>query len=301
MEAGIREQVEEQIAAEIRRLYAPLYADPATGISWKELNSAIAKGMQNYCGGVKCDALLGEGLDLLESFRRDQVPRLYAENPHDLMRVHEVLDILTVAELVLHASLLRKHSSTTLCFERSDSPLVDPEQERHHIVIRRENGQVQSRKVPLDFFGDLKSEYEKHNPDYGRPSGEVTGAEHVSAGTRTWKLSEEEGAEPVFARTGAAKEEAALGNRPVSVSFVPCSARPITYDPEACIGCNRCVSVCQCDILMPAPKKGEHPVVMYPGECYYCGACVMVCPKPGAIRLQHPLMNQAKFVDVKGV
>ena len=37
---------------------------------------------------------------------------------------------------------------------------------------------------------------------------------------------------------------------------------------------------------------------MYPGECYYCGACVMVCPK-GAIKLAHPLMNWAKFVEVR--
>jgi hypothetical protein len=25
----------------------------------------------------------------------------------------------------------------------------------------------------------------------------------------------------------------------------------------------------------------------------------MVCPRPGAIKLQHPLMNRAKFVPVK--
>ena len=46
-------------------------------------------------------------------------------------------------------------------------------------------------------------------------------------------------------------------------------------------------------------EKGKHPIVMYPGECYYCGACVMVCPNPGAIHLQHPVMNRAKFVPVK--
>ncbi|MBQ6322556.1 MAG: 4Fe-4S dicluster domain-containing protein [Lachnospiraceae bacterium] len=78
-----------------------------------------------------------------------------------------------------------------------------------------------------------------------------------------------------------------------------CSVRPITYDPQICIGCNNCVQICQCDILFPSPVKGEHPLVMYPGECYYCGACVMVCPRPGAIRLTHPLMNQARFVPVK--
>lgn len=77
---------------------------------------------------------------------------------------------------------------------------------------------------------------------------------------------------------------------------VSSSASPLKYDAGLCIGCNRCVQVCQCDILLPSEKKGEHPVVMYPGECYYCGACVMACPRPGAIHLIHPLMNRAKFV-----
>lgn len=81
---------------------------------------------------------------------------------------------------------------------------------------------------------------------------------------------------------------------------VPCSASPIRYDGGLCIGCGRCAEVCQCDILFPSETPGKHPVVMYPGECYYCGACVMVCPKPGAIRLVHPLMNQARFVPVRG-
>lgn len=76
------------------------------------------------------------------------------------------------------------------------------------------------------------------------------------------------------------------------------SAKPITYDATKCVGCNRCVEVCQCDILFPNEEKGKHPIVMYPGECYYCGACVMVCPTK-AIHLEHPLMNQAKFVEIK--
>lgn len=89
-------------------------------------------------------------------------------------------------------------------------------------------------------------------------------------------------------------------NRPeYTVEPVPCSTAPLKYDDSLCIGCNRCADVCQCDILLPSPEKGKHPIVMYPGECYYCGACVMVCPKPGAIKLQHPLMNRAKFVPVR--
>ena len=56
------------------------------------------------------------------------------------MRIHEVLDILTVSQLVLHASLARKSSSAPLFFRRSDYPEMDPQQDRHHIVIRQENG-----------------------------------------------------------------------------------------------------------------------------------------------------------------
>ena len=84
----------------------------------------------------------------------------------------------------------------------------------------------------------------------------------------------------------------------IDVEPVPCSAQPIVYDQEKCIGCGRCAAVCQCDVLVPSPEKGSHPIVMYPGECYYCGACVMVCPKKGAITLSHPLMNRARFVPV---
>lgn len=79
-----------------------------------------------------------------------------------------------------------------------------------------------------------------------------------------------------------------------TVNPAPCSMSPIAYDAAKCIGCGRCVTVCQCDVLLPASPV---PMVAYPGECCYCGACVMACPREGAITLRHPLMNQAKFVD----
>lgn len=85
----------------------------------------------------------------------------------------------------------------------------------------------------------------------------------------------------------------------LSAVKIPASARPIRFDADKCVGCNRCVNICQVDIFIPNPQKGKPPVVLYPGECYYCGSCVMVCPRKGAITLSHPLMNQAKFVPVK--
>lgn len=78
--------------------------------------------------------------------------------------------------------------------------------------------------------------------------------------------------------------------------ILPAPTRPLRFLAEKCTGCNRCVEVCQLDVLYPNPERGKPPVVAYPGECWYCGACVMECPQPGAIKLQHPLMNRVCWV-----
>lgn len=93
--------------------------------------------------------------------------------------------------------------------------------------------------------------------------------------------------------------EIMIENGKLTAVKVPSSARPIRFDADRCVGCNRCANICQVDIFIPNPEKGKPPIVLYPGECYYCGSCVMVCPREGAISLFHPLMNQAKFVPVK--
>ena len=149
------------VESEISRLYAPL--EKEDGMDWRELNMAIAKAMQNYCGGVKNDELLKEGIALLESYRREAVPQLSAANPHELMRTHEVLDILEVAGMILNACLMRRSSSRPLCFERTDTALIDPEEDRRYITIRQENGVITEGSVSLDYYGDLKENYEKHN------------------------------------------------------------------------------------------------------------------------------------------
>ena len=70
---------------------------------------------------------------------------------------------------------------------------------------------------------------------------------------------------------------------------------PITFNTDICDGCNRCVEVCQVDILIPNPEKGNPPLVLYPGECWYGGSCVEVCPKPGAIRLNSLPKNRVHW------
>lgn len=68
----------------------------------------------------------------------------------------------------------------------------------------------------------------------------------------------------------------------------PTPNRAITFDPEICIGCNACVNICRCDVLMPNPEKKKPPIILYPDECYYCGCCVTECQYPGAITMNWP-------------
>jgi succinate dehydrogenase/fumarate reductase flavoprotein subunit len=132
----------EQVAKEKARVYAPIKR--SNGIEWKELHAGIARAMQNYCSEYKTEALLNMGLDYLKDIEETQVPRLYALDPHKLMRSLEDLSILTVAQIVIHASLARKASSKFLNFYRIDYPEVDPAEWKKFVTVRLEDGKVKT-------------------------------------------------------------------------------------------------------------------------------------------------------------
>ncbi len=154
----------EQIKKERKRLYSPVNRESGTG--WKELNSAIIKVMQSYCGEIKSEELLHTCLKKLENIKNKMAQNLFARNPHELVRSLEVLNILTNADLVIHSCLSRKASSKFLHFSRSDYPETDPPEWKKFISVRLEEGKVKTEKLPLDYYGDLKENYETHNREY---------------------------------------------------------------------------------------------------------------------------------------
>ena len=151
------ETEENQIEAERHRIFAPLGRQG--DVRWKELNEAIAKTMPNHCGEIKCDGLLRVGLEQLRQYETDALPRITASNPHELMRLLEVMDILTVAQLILHACLSRRRNCAPAQFYRSDGEAGEPEP---FIAVRRTKTGAAAREIPLDFAGDLKQNYELH-------------------------------------------------------------------------------------------------------------------------------------------
>ena len=154
----------DQIRLEKERVYAPITR--SSGIEWKELNAGIARVMQYFCSEYKTERLLNMGLEALKEIEDVFVPRLYALDPHKLMRSIEDLSMLAHARMVFHASLARKASSASLNFLRIDYPEVDPADWNKYITIRLENDRVQTRDYPVNFWGDMKSNYEACNRDY---------------------------------------------------------------------------------------------------------------------------------------
>jgi len=155
---------ERQVEAERERAYRPLTR--AQGLGWQELNLAITRVMQHYCGGFKTDELLTLGLDALRELRDRDASTLAARNPHELVRSLEVLSILTSAEIVLHSCLARKASSRELHFTRLDYPAVDPPEWRKFVTVQLADEGVRVGDMALDYYGDLVENYERENRDY---------------------------------------------------------------------------------------------------------------------------------------
>jgi NAD-dependent dihydropyrimidine dehydrogenase PreA subunit len=73
-------------------------------------------------------------------------------------------------------------------------------------------------------------------------------------------------------------------------------ANPVKFNPDLCTGCNTCVNVCQIDVFIPNPEKGQPPVILHPDECWYCGCCVTDCPNK-AITCNWPVQQRGYWKD----
>jgi succinate dehydrogenase/fumarate reductase flavoprotein subunit len=146
----------EQIEAEKARTYQPI-RNNKNGVGWKELNYAIARVMQDYCGKYKNDLTLHHGLRLLNELKENEAATAYASNPHELGRTLECFSLITLGEMIMQASLARKCSSVYLDFYRLDYPEMDPPEWKKLLPIRQEENKVKVRELPLDFH--LKPPY----------------------------------------------------------------------------------------------------------------------------------------------
>jgi len=141
-----RKQVEEEKTC----IYAPVRQKD--GIGWKELRAGLCRIMQDYCGECRNEETLNMGLRWLSSVRESEASKIYARNPHELMRTLECLTRITVGEIMMHASLARKASSKALEFKRLDYPEMDPTEWHKLVTIRLKNGDIKVGELPLNYY-----------------------------------------------------------------------------------------------------------------------------------------------------
>ena len=156
----------EQIEKEKERVYAPVRR--TEGIGWKDLRSGLARIMQDYCGEYKNKETLDMGLRWLKSIRESEASRVYARNPHELMRALECMTRITVGEIVFQASLNHKASSRALGLNRLDYPAMDPREWTKLFTLRLEKGKIKVGEYPVDYYlqspnaSSYEENYRKH-------------------------------------------------------------------------------------------------------------------------------------------
>jgi succinate dehydrogenase/fumarate reductase flavoprotein subunit len=163
-QTGETKPFKDQVTLEKARIYAPIHR--TAGIDWKELHAGIGRAMQYFCSEYKTEHLLKMGLDALQEIEEVHVPRLYAIDPHKLMRGIEDLSLLTHGRIIINAALARQASSMMLNHFRIDYPKIDPAEWNKYLTIKLDNGMVKTGELSQQYWGDMKSNYEAHNKDY---------------------------------------------------------------------------------------------------------------------------------------
>ena len=108
--------------------------------------------MQDYCGESKHEATLNAGLRWFKEVRESEASNLYARNPHELGRALDCLSLITVGEIIMSASLLRKASNAHLGFRRLDYPVNDPKEWRKFITIKLQDGKIKAGELPMNYW-----------------------------------------------------------------------------------------------------------------------------------------------------
>jgi len=120
----------DQVDKEKERVFAPLFYKP-DGITSVEMEERLQRLMDEYAGGVhQFYQLNEERLDVALqhiAMLHQQTQYLYAKDLHDLMLVHEVVDRVDLAELVVHHLKFRKETRWPGWQTRQDYPEKDDE------------------------------------------------------------------------------------------------------------------------------------------------------------------------------
>ena len=138
-----------KIKAEKNRIFKPL--QKKAGMHYWEFEDIVRNITTDHFGPVKTENSLKaalQKLDRLDGVRED----LRAENLHELMRVHEAMNIQQVAKITATAARARKETRFPPYHYRADFTETDDENFCGLIVVKKGKGaEIQTRFEPLSY------------------------------------------------------------------------------------------------------------------------------------------------------
>ena len=157
----------EQIEAEKKRCFAAVNRTDGD-IGWKEMNYAISRVMQDYCGSILTEKVLALGERRLDDLLGAEGQRTYAQNPHELCRLLEDYALIDLGHMYMEAARARKCSTPDIRFERLDS-VGDPADWNCWLPLKQnDDGSVTSYKLDHWYYlqapyeSDLEANYQKY-------------------------------------------------------------------------------------------------------------------------------------------
>jgi len=139
-----------QIDKEKERIFTPI--STIDGIKAEEMEIRLQKIMDEYAGGISRYYEMNEK-ELLLALRRirqlkDQLDFLSADDLHQLMNCHEVIDRIEIAEVLIKHLLYRKETRWPAFQSRTDYPEKDDFNWLKFVNSKRVNGQVKIIERP---------------------------------------------------------------------------------------------------------------------------------------------------------
>ncbi len=120
-----------------------------TGPKWPEALLALQNIMDYYAGRVRSETMLDAGYARVQRLRQRVHAELRAENPHELMRCLEVVNLLDIAETVMLSAKERRESRFGLSHYRADFPQTDDENWFKFLAVKRQDGKTMVITRPI--------------------------------------------------------------------------------------------------------------------------------------------------------
>jgi len=143
----LAEVSQQQVDAERARVWAPLQR--TDGLPPNQVEYKLRRMVNDYLQPPKVTRKMEIGLSRFESIRED-LDRLQARNPHELMRALEVHAIRDCAEMAARASLYRTESRWGLYHNRVDYPERNDAEWLVHVQLQKQQDQMICFKRPIE-------------------------------------------------------------------------------------------------------------------------------------------------------